>query len=536
MKKNVVFGFLGTQLDNGQSEKRWGRWRPTVALCAHPEKQPVDRVELLLSSPTQRELAELVTADIAMVSPGTEVCLRDLPIENPWDFAQVYAALHDFAKAYPFSESEAYYFHLTTGTHIMQICSFLLTEARYFPAKLLETLMQKNQAEPWRGAVEVIDLDLSAYDQLAGRFKLEQSNAENLLKGGIETRNPAFNTIVQRIEQVSLRSKAPILFMGETGVGKSAMAARVYELRKQRHLVEGPLVAVNCATLRGDNAMSALFGHKKGAFTGAASDRPGLLKTADGGVLFLDEIGELGLDEQAMLLRCLEDGTFIPLGADKPASSNFQLLAGTNRDLRDAVRGGVFRADLLARINLWTFSLPGLRQRPEDIEPNLTHELSKASREIGLQVSMNKDAREAYLSFAQQAPWPGNFRDFSASILRMATLAAGGRITLNDVLAELEQLNWAWELKKPTSEGQGQLVAQAQASGFLGADLDPFDKAGLECALQALKDSEGSLAEAGRKLFSVSRKAKASSNDSDRLRKYLTRMGVVDISGLLAWL
>lgn len=550
---NIVFGFLGTQLDGGFTDKRWERWRPTVALCAHPQELEVHRLELFLTKAEHEKLAQVVVADIARVSPGTEVRMHLLDLDDPWDFARVYATLHDFATRYDFRDDASYFVHLTTGSHIAQICAFLLTEARYFPAKLLETAMYRGlrrldmgktpsdedlqalQEAIWRGSLEIIDLDLSTYDQLSARFARERETAQEVLKGGIATRNTAFNTLVQRIEQVSLRSKAPMLFVGETGVGKSAMAERVYALRKQRHLVEGPLVVVNCATLRGDNAMSALFGHKKGAFTGAAADRAGLLKSADGGMLFLDEIAELGPDEQAMLLRCLEDGTFLPLGSDKAVSSRFQLLAGTNEDLRSAVRRGTFRADLFARINLWTFELPGLRQRSEDIEPNLDHELGKAEAGLKLHVSMNKDAREAYVRFARKAPWPGNFRDFSASVLRMATLAEGGRITQRDVEQEIEHLAWVWGGEEVKADQDASWVARAKAQGLLTAELDPFDEAALECALRTLQ-SAGSMAEAGRQLFAVSRAAKGSANDTDRLRKYLTRVGVADVRELLEWL
>ena len=148
-----------------------------------------------------------------------------------------------------------------------------------------------------------------------------------------------------------------MLLLGPTGAGKSALAKRIHALKRERNQLQGqgPFVGINCATLRGENAMSALFGHVRGAFTGAASARQGLLRAADGGVLFLDEIGELGLDEQAMLLRALEDGTFLPLGSDREVSSRFQLLAGTNRDLRMDVGAGRFRGDLLSRIDVWTF-------------------------------------------------------------------------------------------------------------------------------------------------------------------------------------
>ncbi len=123
--------------------------------------------------------------------------------------------------------------------------------------------------------------------------------------------------------------------------------------------------------------MSALFGHKKGAFTGAASDREGLLRSADSGMLFLDEIGELGLDEQAMLLRAIEEKTFLPVGADQESQNRFQLICGTNQNLQKRVGEGRFREDLLSRINLWSFALPGLQNRKEDIEPNLAYELER---------------------------------------------------------------------------------------------------------------------------------------------------------------
>ena len=157
-----------------------------------------------------------------------------------------------------------------------------------------------------------MDLDLSKYDRLASRFNEEVRQSTSLLKGGIETRNNQFNRLIDQIEQVAAGSKTPILLIGPTGAGKSQLARRIYDLKKHRRQVSGNLVEVNCATIRGDGAMSALFGHVKGAFTGAMQERPGLLRTAEGGLLFLDEVAELGPDEQAMLLR--GRGKAIPAG------------------------------------------------------------------------------------------------------------------------------------------------------------------------------------------------------------------------------
>ena len=192
--------------------------------------------------------------------------------------------------------------------------------------------------------------------------------------------------------------------------------------------------------------MSALFGHKKGAFTGAASDRVGLLRTASGGMLFLDEIGELGLDEQAMILRAVEEKCFLPVGSDVESTSDFQLIAGTNRDLQDAISEGRFREDLLARLNLWTFHLPGLVDRREDIEPNLEYELEQWAEREGSRVTFNKEARGKFLAFAVggDAEWRGNFRDFNAAVTRMATLSQGGRINVELVAEEVERLRAGW--------------------------------------------------------------------------------------------
>jgi transcriptional regulatory protein RtcR len=248
----------------------------------------------------------------------------------------------DFARVQPFDpEAEDLLIHITTGTHVAQICLFLLTEAHYLPGRLLQTQPKRGHPDA-AGSWSVIDLDLSRYDSIATRFASESAQSTSFLKSGIETRNPAFNAMIDEIEQVASRTGAPILLMGPTGAGKSQLARRIFDLKKLKRQVSGGLVEVNCATLRGDSAMSALFGHKKGAFTGAAADRAGLLRSADGGMLFLDEIGELGLDEQAMILRAIEDKRFLPVGADKESESDFQLIAGTNRDLARCVTEGTF--------------------------------------------------------------------------------------------------------------------------------------------------------------------------------------------------
>lgn len=513
MKRRVVIGILGTQLDRrGKRQHRWTKWRPSVALCQH-EDLPVDRFELL-HQPRDISLAERLVEDIGEVSPKTKVVPHEMSLTNPWDFEEVYSAFLDFASRYPFdTENEEYLVHITTGTHVAQICWFLLTEARYLPASLLQTGPgQKGEVGPV-GIYSVIDLDLSRYTTLTSRFQHEQQSSVSFLKSGIETRNAGFNALIEQIERVAQRSSAPVLLTGPTGAGKSFLAERIFQLRQSRHQVKGKFVAVNCATLRGDNAMSTLFGHVKGAFTGALAARTGLLREADGGILFLDEIAELGLDEQAMLLRAIEEKRFFPFGADREVSSDFQLIAGTHRDLSQWVNEGRFREDLYARINMWTFRLPGLAERREDIEPNVDYELQRFMHNHQSQVRFDKDARACYLRFATsgEAAWRGNFRELGASMARMATLSENGRITVALVDEEIVRLrvNWLGD-EKP-------LMALPVKN-----EIDLFDQKQLETVIDVCQRSS-SLSEAGRMLFAISRQQKKLPNDADRLRKYLMR-------------
>jgi transcriptional regulatory protein RtcR len=523
-KKNVAIGFLGTQLDSGKGTGRWEKWRPTVSLAQHEDVQ-LDKLELLYT-PRHQALAEIVKADIALASPHTQVQLAPIEMANPWDFGEVYGTLYDWVRAYPFdTEREQYWAHITTGTHVAQICMFLLVEARFIPGVLCQTAPPKRQRMGDAGSLALIDLDLSRYDALAQRFAADKRDAVSFLKSGIATRNKRFNALIEEIERVAVRSKAPILLTGPTGAGKSFLARRMFALKQSRHQIGGAFVEVNCATLQGDGAASTLFGHKKGAFTGAAADRAGLLKSADGGVLFLDEIGELGLDEQAMLLKAIEDKRFFPVGADREVASDFQLIAGTNRDLRDEVAAGRFRDDLFARINLWSYDLPGLAQRPEDIEPNIDYLLTQAATDLGRHVRFNAPARAAYVKFAQstQALWLGNFRDLSASITRLATLAEGGRISAELVNAEIARLVWLWRRVHARTDSDIEL-SQVLSSKAM-AQIDQFDQLQLRAVLTVCRQSN-SLSDAGRKLFNVSRDARSVVNDADRLRKYLSKFGL----------
>jgi transcriptional regulatory protein RtcR len=220
----------------------------------------------------------------------------------------------------------------------------------------------------------------------------------------------------------------------------------------------------------------------------------------------------------------LGEKRFLPLGSDREATSEFQLIAGTNRDLARAVHHGRFREDLLARMNLWTFFLPGLAQRPEDMEPNLDFELEQFARRGSLRATMSKEVRERFLSFARSpaAHWKANFRDLNACVTRMATLSTGGRITRDILDLELDRLRSTWAT---VEEKHRQEILYSVLSPQELERLDLFDRVQLEEVIGVCRES-GTLSEAGRKLFSATREKRKVPNDADRLRKYLARFGL----------
>ena len=535
--KTTVISVLGTQKDahGGHGPGRWDTWRPNIGLVQQDDL-PIDELHLIFNA-EYTTLAERIKRDINSVSPETSVVFDVIDLKDPWDFEEVYAKFYDYAKSPCFHEDRTqYYIHMSTGSHVEQICLFLLAESRHLPGKLVQTSPKEGHvrhSNDSKGTCSIIDLDLSRYDKLAKRFEGERQNDLSFLKRGIETRNKAFNKLIETIERVSVRSSDPILLTGPTGAGKSQLANQIFKLKKQNGQVGGRFVDVNCATLGGELAKAALFGYKKGAFTGAEANHDGYLKEADGGILFLDEIGELPLEAQAMLLKAIEEKTFRPLGATDDEHSDFQIICGTNRNLSIDVADRKFRADLLARINLWSFELPGLAERREDIEPNLAYELDNFTRKSGKHVTFNKEARERFLAFALDPDnhWPGNFRDLNAMVVRMATLSDGGRITEDLVEDEIARSRKAQrtDIRRDPKATVVPFADFDELSRVLGPDFssrfDSVDIAMLAHAIAVCRCCD-TAADAAKRLFSISRKAKANANDSDRLTKFLARFGL----------
>ena len=223
----------------------------------------------------------------------------------------------------------------------------------------------------------------------------------------------------------------------------------------------------------------------------------------------------------------IEEKKFYPVGSDTETESRFQLIAGTNRDLRAEVRAGRFREDLLARIDIWHYRLPALADRREDIEPNIDHQLAIVSEELGRSTRFNKEARQQYLDFAHaaEACWRGNFRDLAASIMRLATLSPQGRIQTKTVADEISRLKSIWAEERVSDGMSAALLPDQEALPIAWHELDTFDAMQLRNVIAECRRHKN-MAEAGRALFNVSRLARSQTNDSDRLRKYLHKFGL----------
>ncbi|HEY0038933.1 MAG TPA: sigma-54 dependent transcriptional regulator [Longimicrobium sp.] len=259
---------------------------------------------------------------------------------------------------------------------------------------------------------------------------LVQENAR--LRGEIESRHQivgrsfSLRQVLDRVEKVA-PTDARVLVTGENGTGKELVARAIHRLspRADRAFIE-----VNCAAIPSELIESELFGHMKGSFTGAHEDRAGKFELADGGTLFLDEIGDMSLQAQAKVLRALQEGIVTRVGGAKPIQVDVRVLAATNKDLEEEIKGGRFREDLYYRLNVIPLHVPPLRERREDIAMLVRHFVESYSREANLRP---KHISDEALDRMQRMDWPGNVRELRNTVERLLILASGASITADDV-------------------------------------------------------------------------------------------------------
>jgi len=291
---------------------------------------------------------------------------------------------------------------------------------------------------------------------------------------GVEREIIGSSSDMKRLLEISDRvskTDAGILITGESGTGKEVIARRIHV---HSHRAEGPFVAINCAAIPGELLESELFGHAKGAFTGAVKERLGRFRQAQGGTLFLDEIGEIPLPLQAKLLRVLQEKVVDAVGGDAPLPVNVRIVAATNKDLQNRIRAGAFREDLYYRLNVVEVHVPPLRERPEDIPALVEHFVRELTEGRDLTVPPR------VMEELRRRPWPGNVRELKNACERMVILCQGNEVSLEDLPAPSDRMR----PEKAPMIGNGGDLPPLPADGLSLVDLE---KKVIESALRLKK-------------------------------------------------
>ncbi len=298
--------------------------------------------------------------------------------------------------------------------------------------------------------------------------------------------SPAWRGVLEMVRKVA-GSESSVLIHGPSGTGKELLAQVIHENSSRR---DGPLVGVHCAALSPSLLESELFGHVRGAFTGAHRDRSGRFEMANGGTLFLDEIGDISLETQIKLLRVLQSHSFEPVGGTRTVETNVRLVTATHQDLKALIQEGRFREDLFYRLNVISVDLPSLAERRDDIVDLAVHFLQRSARQLGRQIT-NFD--EAVVTALTHYDWPGNVRELENAIERAAVLTEGDRITLKDLPAEI----LASSPQQPSSPGTRRRDSSLATDPVSVTDNGDDERQRLQAALQ---NSNGNKARAARSL------------------------------------
>ncbi len=324
------------------------------------------------------------------------------------------------------------------------------------------------------GVLTTLRAALALSRTLAENRRLHEALGHSDPLVGVSKAMEELRALITRVAPTEVR----VLITGESGTGKELVASAIH---RQSARAGKPFVCVNSAAIPKDLVESEMFGHERGAFTGASERRAGRFELADGGTLLLDEVGDLGPEAQAKLLRVLESGVIERLGGEKPITVDVRVIAATNKDLSRATQQGRFREDLLFRLNVLPIHIPPLRERPEDVPPLVQHFAARQAARLGRGVRLDAGAVQLLAAY----PWPGNVRELANLVERLAILATGDTITADDVTRVVPQDG----APAPPPEGWTDVA--------LSDALDQFERTLIARALSAAR---GNVAEAARKL------------------------------------
>ncbi len=373
--------------------------------------------------------------------------VHQVELANPADHGLILQAVRPILASLGINGDDELFFHLSPGTPAMAAIWILLGKSQY-PA----TLFQTHEHRVWRTEVP-FDITTDVLPRLLREPDLfwQHLAAESPqdVRGfeSIVGKSEAIRMAVGRAQRAAIHD-VPVLILGESGTGKEMFAEAIHDA-SHRHNRQP--VSINCAAISAELMESELFGHKKGAFTGAEKDRKGAFQQAHGSTLFLDEIGECNLEMQAKLLRALQPPAgqgpgcrvFRPVGAEEEVKVDVRIVAATNRDLRKEVEEGRFREDLFYRLSIVTLKLPPLRDRGDDLillAESLLRKINGRLRQSGQSGYQDKSFSRDTAQFLRRHSWPGNIRELSNVLLQAALMSAGPILSPQDVAAAIADL------------------------------------------------------------------------------------------------
>ena len=431
-KTEVLVSFIGLHDPYPADDEEPG---PLLSLFVDAAKrgESFDRAFLLCTGATFLERARDLERETRDEGILTKIVPIDIPVRDVIDYAEIWGllerSLSDIrSRAEDRGGETSWSFLLDSGTPQMKTSLFLAARSGLFPARLLQGIPARFAG----GTYKVREVRLEGFPEariarIGGAERRSSGSGaprpprpiSGTRKGDPVGSSPAFIRALERARSAARYDDA-VLLLGETGTGKTMIARRIHDESARRN---GAFVEVNCSAIAENLAESELFGHVRGAFTGADKSRAGKFRAAHGGTLFLDEIGDLGMDVQAKILKVIEDGIVTPVGSDDGERCDLRLLAATNRDLGSLCKEGRFRRDLYERLKVIVLELPPLRERREDIEKLAEVFLAEWNRHYGESRRLDPAALELMKAY----PWPGNVRELRNAI-KSAACATNGEI------------------------------------------------------------------------------------------------------------
>ncbi len=376
---------------------------PVLRLLSQPESRGVYHAVRLLVTTGGVIRARRLAAEIRERGPRVDVSALD--VDDPSDHESLFSALGPVLSTLPPGELDVL---LSAGTPQMQTLWVVLVKAGLLPARMLQVIPAVFVPRLHRSAVREVSLDFEGFPEIRSlRDEVARLRGEAVARTELVAESAGMREVVGQIGRVG-PTALPILVQGETGSGKELVARALHRASAR---AAGPFVAENVGALDPGTLASELFGHERGAYTGAEGRRRGLFELAHGGTLFLDEVGELPPRVQVSLLRVLQEGTLRRVGGEATVKVDVRIVAATHRNLREAVAARAFREDLYYRLNGATLRIPPLRDRPEDVEPLVLRFLAEAGR------PRLHPVRETWRALLEYR-WPGNVRELRAEVLR----------------------------------------------------------------------------------------------------------------------